>query len=190
MSKDAYNGGLVQIASGLRWGGTCNLVDYAVTFCGYAFQVVDQNGEPIRMRQRVSVGCCACASAIATTDAGLGPKVPTAAEIANSALLETVAPAVILANAEAVIPVRVGSSSPALSSNPAAPLDLAGPIGIHGQIQSYVYEGAAGTDTCQWLFETDADGRFSLMTTAFPATTALVICLSSGKVLYFNGGAA
>jgi len=183
MSEKSSIGQNLQIPSSLRWGGICTTVEIPATTCKYIFQVCDQNGDPILARQRVSVGVVACTSAIAATDAGLGPKVPTAAEINNSALREDVAPAVIAANAEAVHLVKVGSA------DPAGNLHLAGVIGIHGQVQSYVYEGAAGTDTCQWLFETDTEGKFSIITTAFPANSALCICLASGKNFYFNGGA-
>jgi hypothetical protein len=149
------------------------------------FQVVDQNGDPIQMRQQVKMGACVCTTAAGTTAGGtaitgLGPKTPTAAEIASS-VLEAQADTVFVTAAGAAVDVAIGSE------DPAGTMHLAGHIGAYGTMVSYIPEnGGAGNDYLESIFETNTEGKWSVRSTALADQRAIVITLASGKVLYFN----
>lgn len=183
MSEKGFAGGNMQIPSGVRWGGNGTVGDVGANNCKYIFQIVDQNGNPIQARQQVNVGLCTCATAIGTNDAGLGPKVPTATEIVSSLLLAQAA-TVLVANGEAVNTVKVGST------DEAGNLQLAGVIGVHGLLQGYIPVVGGGATYMQSIFETDAEGKFTLFVTVAPALTAIVLKLASGKNLYFKNVSA
>jgi len=185
MSEKSFNGQNLQIPSGVRWGGAGLQADVGANNCMYIFQIVDQNGDPILARQQVKMGACACTTAAGTTlggtaITGLGPKAPTAAEIASSVLVEQ-ANTVFITAAGTAVAVAAGSA------DPAGTLHLAGFIGQRGLMVSFIPEtGGAGNDYKESIFETDTEGKWSVRSTDLADNHAIVITLTSGKVLYFN----
>lgn len=182
MSADTLSGAPIQIPTSVRWGGNGTLADQTgVTRCKYLFQIIDQNGEPIRARQNVVTSLCACTTAAGTTDAGLGPKVPTTAEIASSLSIEQAATVLVATTAVAAAndAVKIGSTDDTGSYH------LAGVIGVHGLVQN-VQTVVGGANLSSTTFETDEQGMWSMqIVTADAAERALVITLPSGKNLFF-----
>jgi hypothetical protein len=177
--EKGFAGGDVQIANGVHWGANGTVGTVGANNSKYVFQILDQNGDPIRARQAVKVHLCTCATAIPSTSATMGPLTPTAVEIVSSLALPQAA-GVIVANGEAVHPVENGDT------DPAGNYYLAGVIGIRGLIQAFVPTVAGAATYDQFIFETDANGMFTYHTTAAPALTAIVITLPSGKCVYFK----
>lgn len=190
MSEKSFIGSNLQIPSGVRWGATCLLADVGNNNCKYLFQVIDQNGDPILARQTVKLHLCTCATAVPTLSANMGPKVPTATEIASSLALPQ-AIGVVVANAEAVHTIQAGSED--LNGNmhfAYEPDGTAGKIGVHGLIQGFIPTVNGANTYAHFIFETDTEGKFTYHCTATPALTAVVLTLASGKVLFFNNGDA
>ena len=180
MSEKGFAGGTIQIPTSVRWGGNGTVGDVGGNNCMYVFQVVDQNGDPILMRQQVKVGTCACTTAAGTTDAGLGFKEPNATEIASSVFVASAATVFVTAAGGAVT-VNEGST------DDTGDLHLAGFIGAYGTMQTYIPEnGGAGNDYLESIFETDSQGRFSMRSTALTDRQAIVLTLASGKTIFFN----
>lgn len=179
MSEKGCAGGTIQIPTSVRWGGNGTVGDVGGNNCMYQFQVVDQNGDPILMRQQVKVGACVCTTAAGTTDAGLGFKEPSAAEIASSAL-QAQAATVFVTAAGAAVTVNEGSE------DDTGNLHLAGFIGARGLLMSYIPVVGGGATYMESIFETDAEGRFSMTSVALADKRAIVLTLASGKTIFFN----
>lgn len=178
--EKGYNGGNMQIPSSVHWGANGTVGTVGANNSKYVFQVLDQNGNPILARQIVKVHICIdtyASSVMPSTSAEMGP-VTVMTELTSLALPQAIG--VVVANAEVVHQVENGDT------DEAGNYYLAGAIGIHGLLQGFISTVNGANTYDYFIFETDAEGKFTYHTTAAPVTSAVVLTLGSGKCLYFK----